>query len=110
MNLTHNCVDITLCIFSLRLYIGPSRFNSQEKLIAPGETDQQDGPSSDQDGPSQEQNSGSPEEKGRQNGGSPDQQKEEVVLEKLADDDDGPRDPLWKRGLYFLIPSLKRGE
>ncbi len=42
-------------------------------------------------------------------GGAPQQDVEEAVPEKLADDDT-PKDPLWKRVLYWLFPKLRRGE
>ena len=41
------------------------------------------------------------------NGG---QDQEEAVPEKLADDDDGSLDPLWKRVLYTVFPKLKRSQ
>lgn len=41
------------------------------------------------------------------NGG---QDQEEAVPEKLADDDDGLKDPLWKRVLFTVFPKLKRGQ
>ncbi len=42
-------------------------------------------------------------------GGAPQQDQEEAVPEKLADDD-APKLALWRRVLYWFFPKLRRGE
>ncbi len=66
----------------------PSNIGSQEVLV----NVQLDGGVSEQKG-----------------GGAPQQDTEAAVPEKLADDD-GPKDPLWKRIVYRVFPNLQRSE